>query len=77
MQKPVTNDLTSPVTDIDVARQAYPVVALPVDLARNVWNGHSPTVKIEFALSDRLRAEFLNLTGRTFRRSLSIVRPGT
>jgi hypothetical protein len=51
-------------TGIDAVKQAYPEAALLVDLARNVWNGHSSTVKIEFAVSDRLRAEFLNLTGK-------------
>jgi hypothetical protein len=55
------------VADIDAAKQAYPEAALLVDLACNVWNGHSPTVKIEFAISDRLRAEFLNLTGNDIR----------
>jgi hypothetical protein len=32
-----------------------PEAALLVDLARNVWNDHSPTVKIEFAVSERLK----------------------
>ncbi|MDR1240143.1 MAG: hypothetical protein LBK27_08505 [Treponema sp.] len=48
---------------IDAIKQAYPEATLLVDLARNVWDGRSPTVKIEFAISDRLKAEFLNLTG--------------
>jgi tmRNA-binding protein len=41
----------------------YPEAALLVDLARNVWNGDNITAKIEFLLSDRLKAEFLNLAG--------------
>jgi hypothetical protein len=41
----------------------YPEAALLVDLARNVWNGNNITAKIEFPLSDRLKAEFLNLAG--------------
>jgi hypothetical protein len=49
---------------IDAIKQAYPEAALLVDLARNVWNGHNSTVKIEFAVSERLKAEFLNLTGK-------------
>jgi hypothetical protein len=60
----MTNGLTSPVTDIDTVKQVYPEAALLVDLVRNVWNGHSPTVKIEFALSDRLKAKFPDLTGK-------------
>jgi hypothetical protein len=50
--------------DIVAIKQAYPEATLLVDMARNVWDGHSSTVKIEFAVSDRLRAEFLNLTGK-------------
>jgi hypothetical protein len=52
------------VADIDAVKQTYPEATLLVDLACNVWNGHSPTVKIEFAVSDRLKAVFLNLTGK-------------
>jgi hypothetical protein len=52
------------VAGIDDIKQTYPEAVLLVDLARNVWNGYNPTVKIEFAVSDRLKAEFLNLTGK-------------
>jgi hypothetical protein len=45
-------------------KQTYPEAILLVDLARNVWDGNSPTVKIEFVVSDRLKTEFLNLTGK-------------
>jgi hypothetical protein len=51
-------------TGIDAIKQAYPEAALLVDPAHNVWNGYSPTAKIEIAISDKLKAEFLNLTGK-------------
>jgi hypothetical protein len=52
------------VVDLDTIKQTYPEAALLVDLARNVWDSHSSTVKIEFPISDRLKAKFLNLTGK-------------
>jgi hypothetical protein len=45
----------------------YPEAALLVDMAENVWNGDNITAKIEFPISDRLKAEFLNLVGNNVR----------
>jgi hypothetical protein len=50
-------------TGIDDINQKYPEAILLVDLARNAWNGNNITAKIEFPLSARLKAEFLNLAG--------------
>ncbi|GHV90381.1 hypothetical protein AGMMS50268_08840 [Spirochaetia bacterium] len=43
--------------------KAYPEAALMIAMAKSVWNGNNTAVKMELAVSDRLKAEFQKLLG--------------